>query len=165
MVAWRHEDEMLGEGFVELRRRFDEAVEVSTFPVFGSALAEVSPPVPLALHCAVEVSDVQDASVPFPRLLQVQQLQPVVAVSVVVVAVRTQQEVLAPVWPSCIEVHAVASLRGLLHRPWDLGVHRLRPDQLSEAEAPRGPETPAQASDQSAPSWPRFNARIASAAA
>ena len=73
MVSWSEKDPPIGVWFEELGCGLDQAVEVSAFAVLGPALAEIAPPVVLALHRAEEITDIQDPRVPLYCLLEMDQ--------------------------------------------------------------------------------------------
>ena len=76
----------------------DQGIQVITVLVLITQSCLISSLIPLALHGAEQVASVNDASSTLPGHFEVLQLQGVVRMGVVVVAVRTQEKPLFPVF-------------------------------------------------------------------
>ncbi len=107
----------------------DQGIQVITVLVLITQSRLISSLVPLALHGAEQVASVNDASSTLPGHFQVLQLQAVVRMGVVVVAVRAQKKPLFPVFCAA-NIHSDCRYRPIGILAYDL-IHLQYPGELS----------------------------------
>lgn len=109
VIAWSEQQPSIGVWFEELGSSLDERVKVSTLSVLRSTLAQIRPPIVLALHSTEKVADVQDTGIPLDRFFQVEHFEPMVGMSIVVVSIAGKQEILVPTACAGIKLNQIAT--------------------------------------------------------